>query len=152
MSGLVRNIRSLAVPMGVGSTPIDILSELGINRAEKIFDQRTLALTSPGDYKDDRNKQYAKLKTAVEETYKKTMEELKKSGLPSASIQQLAINAAASTYQSQNAILEADFPSGSTAIAMQALPKFAFPGMLEPVQASMPRRAPARRRASKKKK
>ena len=105
MSGLARMTRSLAVPMGVGSDPIDILSELGINRAEKIFDQRTLALTSPGDYKDERNKQYAKLKTAVEETYTKTMAELKKSGLPSASIQQLAINAAASTYQSQMAIL-----------------------------------------------
>ena len=152
MSGLARMTRSLAVPMGVGSDPLDILSALGINRAEKLFDQRTLALTSPGDYKDERNKQYAKLKTAVEDTYTKTMAELKKSGLPSASIQQLAINAAASTYQSQMAILEADFPSGSTAIAMQALPRFAFPGLPGEPQASMSRRAPAKRRATRKRK
>ena len=114
--GLVSNIRSLAVPMGVGVN-LDILSELGINRAQKVFDQRVLALSDPSDYKDERNKQYTKLKTAVKKSYDDTITELKSSCLPSATIQQLAINAAANTYQSQNAILEADFPSGSTAIA-----------------------------------
>ena len=150
MSGLARMTRSLAVPMGVGNVPIDILSELGINRAEKIFDQRTLALTEPAKYKTLRQAQYVKLKTAVEEAYTKTMTELKASGLPSASVQQLAINAASNTYQSQNAILEADFPSGSTAIAMQALPRFAFPGLPGEPQASMSRRAPAKRTRKRK--
>ena len=153
MPGLVSNIRSLAVPMGVGSANLDILSELGINRAEKVFDQRVLALADPTQYKNDRQAQYAKLKTAVEDTYKKTMAELKASGLPSASIQQLAINAASNTYQSQNAILEADFPSGSTAVAMQSDGLYSFPGMLTAPAISMtkPRRAPAKRRAATRK-
>ena len=153
MSGLARMTRSLAVPMGVGSANLDILSELGINRAEKVFDQRVLALADPTQYKNDRQAQYAKLKTAVEDTYKKTMGELKASGLPSASIQQLAINAASNTYQSQNAILEADFPSGSTAVAMQSDGQYSFPGMLTKPAISMtkPRRAPARRRAATRK-
>ena len=153
MSGLARMTRSLAVPMGVGNVPIDILSELGINRAEKIFDQRTLALVDPAQYKTDRQGQYAKLKTAVEDAYTKTINELKASGLPSASVQQLAINAASNTYQSQNAILEADFPSGSTAVAMQSEAQYSFPGMLTPPAVSMtkPRRAPAKRRAATRK-
>ena len=153
MSGLARMNRSLVVPMGVGSANIDILSELGINRAEKVFDQRILALADPTKYQDERSKQYVKLKNAVEATYTKTMTELKASGLPSASIQQLAINAAANTYQSQNAILEADFPSGNTAVAMQSEALLSFPGMLTTPAISMakPRRAPAKRRASTRK-
>ena len=119
-----------------------------------IFDQRTKALVDPDGYKTDRNAQFEKMTGAVEATYKDVMEELKNTGMPSIQAQQMAINAAAATKAAQEAILESLFPSGSTAVAMQAdgVRAGKFTGMLTAPSASMsaPRRAP--RRSTKKKK
>ena len=72
-------------------------------------------------------------------------------------MQQNAINAAAATKAVQENILESMFPSGSTAVAMQAdgVRAGQFTGMITAPSASMtsraPRRAP-RRKATRKRK
>ena len=153
MSGLARMTQTLSVPFATGVN-IDINRELGLTQAKLIFDQRTKALVDPNGYKTDRNAQFEKMTDAVETTYKDVMEELKTSGMPSIQAQQMAINAAAATKAAQEAILESLFPSGSTAVAMQAdgVRAGKFTGMLSAPSASMsaPRRAP--RRSPKKKK
>ena len=79
---------------------------------------------------------------------------LRGSGLSSVEIQQMAIQAAASTYDTQHAILETDFPSGSTLVALQSEAKDSFPGMLSTpaITTPVPRRAPARKRKAVAKK
>ena len=153
MPGLLSYAQSHVVPSAPG-VKIDIIRELGLTQAKLIFDQRTKALVDPDGYKTDRNAQFEKMTDAVETTYKDVMEELKTSGMPSIQAQQMAINAAAATKAAQEAILESLFPSGSTAVAMQAdgVRAGKFTGMLSAPSASMsaPRRAP--RRSPKKKK
>lgn len=153
MSGLAHMAASYTVPTATGSK-INILDELGITRQKKIFSQRTLALTDPEQYNRDRDRQFDKLATEVENVYKTTMAGLRGSGLSSVEIQQMAIQAAASTYDTQHSILETDFPSGSTLVALQSEAKDSFPGMLTAptVTAPAPRRAPARKRKAVAKK
>ena len=154
MSGMRSYVSRLAVPTATGST-LNVLDTLGITHAEKVYDQRIKALTKPQDYKDDRDKQLVKLKLAVGNVYADTMNDMLNTGLPYEAKQQLALHAAASSYQTQNAILESNFPSGSTAIAEQSFANKSFPGMLSTPSISQraPRRAPVRRtKASKKKK
>lgn len=153
MSGLAHMAASYTVPTATGSK-INILDELGITRQKKIFGQRTLALTDPEQYNRDRDRQFDRLSTEVENVYKTTMAGLRGSGLSSVEIQQMAIQAAASTYDIQHSILETDFPSGSTLVALQSEAKDSFPGMLTAptVTAPAPRRAPARKRKAVAKK
>jgi len=154
--GLARYTQSLAVPSATG-VAIDINRELGLTQAKLVFDQRTLALVKPGDYKTERDKQFTVMTDAVSDTYTRTYDQLKNSGMPTVQIQQMAINAAAATKAVQENILESLFPSGSTAVAMQASGVRAgqFEGMLSAPSASMssraPRRAPRRKPTRKRK-
>ncbi len=130
---------------------INILDELGINREEKIFKSRTTALTDPTTYANDREKMFKQLKAQVEDTYQKTKDSLIDSGLRQVDIQRLAINAANNTYATLDAIMQTEFPSGSTELNVQTLAKDKFPGMVTaPTSSRAPRRAP-RRKATKKK-
>ena len=156
MPGLVSYTQSLAVPSATGSK-IDINRELGLTQAKLVFDQRTKALVHPETYKDERNQQFDKMTAAVEKTYDDVCNQLYASGMSRMQAQQFAINAAAATKAVQEGILESLFPSGSTAVAMQAEGVRAgqFTGMLTAPSASMsgraPRRAP-RRKATRKRK
>ena len=156
MPGLVSYTQSLAVPTATGVN-IDINRELGLTQAKLLFDQRTKALVHPEAYKNDRNAQFDKMTAAVANTYLETCNQLSASGMSKTQAQQFAINAAAATKAVQEGILESLFPSGSTAVAMQAEGVRAgqFTGMLTAPSASMtsraPRRAP-RRKATRKRK
>ena len=153
MSGLATMTQSLSVPVATG-TGIDINRELGLTQAKLIFDQRTRALVDPSGYKVDRNAQFDKMTAAVKKSYADTYKDLKASGMSTLEMQQHAINAAATTKAVQENILESMFPSGSTAVAMQAegVQAGKFTGMLTAPSASMtPRRAP-RRKATRKRK
>ena len=156
MPGLVSYTQSLAVPSATGSK-IDINRELGLTQAKLVFDQRTKALVHPEAYKVERNQQFDKMTVAVEKTYDDVCNQLYASGMSRMQAQQFAINAAAATKAVQEGILESLFPSGSTAVAMQAEGVRAgqFTGMLTAPSASMssraPRRAP-RRKATRKRK
>ena len=150
MSGLVGNISSLANVKATGFD-INILDELGINREEKIFKSRTTALTDPTTYASEREKMFKQLKAQVSDSYEKTKSSLADSGLRQVDVQRLAINAANNTYTTLNAIMQTEFPSGSTELNVQTLAKDAFPGMVSaPTSSRAPRRAP-RRKATKKK-
>ena len=109
MSGLANMTANFTTPTATGSR-INILDELGITRQKKIFSQRTLALVDPEQYQRDRNKQFTRMEREVEDIYKTTMSDLKKSGLSAIEIQQMAIQAAMSVHQTQNAILETEYP------------------------------------------
>jgi hypothetical protein len=60
------------------------------------------------------------MRAAVQQAYDNVSKELTYSGLPTVQVQQMAINAAAVTKSAHEAILESLFPSGSTAVAIQA--------------------------------
>ena len=130
---------------------INILDELGINREEKIFKSRTMALTNPTQYAKDREAMFGGMKDEVQKSYTQTKESLADSGLPAIDVQRLAINAANNTYATLNAIMQTEFPSGSTELNVQTIAKDKFPGMVTaPTSSRAPRRAP-RRKATKKK-
>ena len=128
---------------------LDILDSLGLTHTQKVYEQRVKALASPGDYNTARKAEWDKLTAAVKQTYDETVDnaELKASGIPLAQRQELAVNAAKMTYATQNAILEANFPSGAQALVMQGSALGQFPGA---AMGAAPRRAP-RRKATKKK-
>ena len=153
--GLSGMTRSLATVKATGFD-IDILSELGLNREEKIFKSRTKALTDPKTYASDREKMFAEMKAEVQKTYSMTKDSLAGSGLRQVDIQKLAISAADNTYATLNAIMETEFPSGSTELNIQTEAKDKFPGMVSAptAPAAAPRRhaAPRKKAAAKKKK
>ena len=157
MPGLVAMTQTLAVPVANGVVQMDINRELGLTQAKLIFDQRTRALVDPNGYKNDRNAQFTVMTAAVAKSYSDTFNALRTSGMSTLEMQQHAINAAATTKSVQEGILESLFPSGSTAVAMQAAGVQAgqFTGMITAPSASMtsraPRRAP-RRKATRKRK
>ena len=153
MPGLAIMTQTFATPTATGNMNIDIIRELGLTQEKLVFDQRTKALTKPGDYTDERNVQFAKMAQAVKKTYESTLADLQQSGLSILKAQQLAFNAAAMTKEVQREIMETKFPSGSDSVAQQASVKDSFPGLLE-TPASKPARAPAKpraKRATKKK-
>jgi len=139
---------SSAVKKGI---EINILDELGITGRQTAFNMRTLALSKPEKYAEEREKRFTVLAKTVSDTYDKVRAELSQSGLPINEVLRLASEASKNAYITENAILETQFPSGSNDAAMQSAGRSAFPGMLARPQAA-PRRAPAKRRATKKKK
>ena len=130
---------------------INILDELGITGRQTAFNMRTLALSQPEVYAKERDKRFNISSKTVGDTYDKVRKELSVSGLSINEVLLLASQAAKNIYDTENAILEPQFPSGSNDAAMQSAGRSAFPGMLARPQAA-PRRAPAKRRATKKKK
>ena len=154
--GLAGNIRAVASssvrPSGFGD--LNILDELGLNRQEAVFKSRTLALTNPKKYAEDRETEFNEMKTAVARSYKDTKASLANSGLGMIDVQRLAIDAANNTYATLNAVLETQFPSGSTELNIQTTAKDKFPGMVgaptAPAAAPRRRAAPAKPRAPRK--
>ena len=150
--GLVNMTRSVASVKATGFD-INILDELGINREEKIFKSRTKALTDPTTYAKEREAMFGGMKDEVQKSYRQTKAHLADSGLSVIDVQRLAINAANNTYMyaTLNAIMQTEFPSGSTELNVQTIAKDKFPGMVTaPTSSRAPRRAP-RRKATKKK-
>ena len=132
---------------------INILDELGITGRQTAFTQRTLALSDPAEYARLREGRFTELTNRVAKTYEKVREELSKSGLPITcnEVLRLSSQAAKDVYDTENAILETQFPSGSNDAAMQAAGKTSFPGMIAQA-ARAPAKPRAKRRATKKKK
>jgi hypothetical protein len=130
--------------------PINIAEELGLTHTQKVYERRIEALATPRKYNTARKAEWDKLTAAVTKTYDDTVTnaELIASGIPITQRQELAVNAAKMTYATQNAILEANFPSGAQALVMQGSALGQFPGA---AMGAAPRRAPARRKSSKKK-
>ena len=112
-----------------------------------------MALATPIDYAKDRDKQVVIMKDRVEATYDSVRKDLEKSGLPIARILELAQNAAEATYETERAVLEVRYPSGSNEAAMQSFGKSSFPGMTAATKAkAAPKpRAPAQPRKSRAK-
>jgi len=142
-----RMVQSRAIRTSGGQ--LDILESLGLIHTQKVYEQRVSALATPTVYNAARQLEWDKLTVAVKKTYDDTVTnaELIASGIPIAQRQELAVNASKMTYATQNAILEANFPSGAQALVMQGSALGQLPGAT--MQAA-PRRAP-RRKATKKK-
>ena len=111
--------------------PIDIVNDLGLHHAQKVYEQRIKALATPGAYSRDRKVEWDKLTAAVQATYDNTVgnPELATAGIPLVERQELAVNAAKMTFATQNAILEANFPSGVQSIALQSSALEGFHGV-----------------------
>jgi len=142
-----RMVQSRAIRPSGGQ--LDILESLGLIHTQKIYEQRVKALATPIDYNIARKAEWDKMAAAVKKTYDDTVTnaELIASGIPIAQRQELAVNASKMTYATQNAILEANYPTGAQALVMQGSALGQLPGAT--MQAA-PRRAP-RRKATKKK-
>ena len=128
---------------------INILDELGISERENNFSSRTRALATPLDYAREREKQVVVMKDRVTATYDSVRADLENSGLAIAKILELAKNAADATYQTELAVLNVRFPSGSNDAAMQSFGKSSFPGMTDAPKAKA---APKTRAAPKPRK
>ena len=149
LAGNIRSVTSSAPPIRLGD--INILDELGLNRQEAVFKSRTQALTDPKQYAADRDAYFSNMKGEVAASYAQTKAALAKSGLGMVDVQRLAINAANNTYATLNAILETQFPSGSTELSVQTEAKDKFPGMVSAPTAAPRRRAAPRKSRAKKK-
>ena len=148
LAGNIRSVASVALPT---TGDINILDELGLNRQEAVFKSRTQALTDPKQYAADRDAYFSNMKGEVADSYTRTKTALAKSGLGIIDVQRLAINAANNTYATLNAILETQFPSGSTELSVQTEAKDKFPGMVSAPTAAPRRRAAPRKSRAKKK-
>ena len=118
-----------------------------------MFKSRIMALADPKKYMyaAERESMFNEMKDEVQKSYTLTKGSLVASGLPAMDVQRLAITSASNTFATLNAILETQFPSGSTELNVQTSAKDAFPGMVTaPTSSRAPRRAP-RRKATKKK-
>ena len=136
-----------------GAGTIDILDELGLTHTQKVYERRVEAVATPGAYNIARKTEWDKLTAAVKKAYDDTVgnAELISSGISLAARQELAVNASKMTYATQNAILEANFPSGAQAIALEASGRGQFPGTIGNSDAAPRRRAaPAKPRAPRK--
>ena len=144
-------MRSMVQSRAIRTTggQLDILESLGLIHTQKVYEQRVAALATPTAYNAARKAEWDKLTAAVKKTYDDTVAnaELAAAGIPLAQRQELAVNAAKMTHATQNAILEANFPSGAQALVMQGSALDKLPGAAMQVA---PRRAP-RRKATKKK-
>ena len=130
---------------------LDILESLGLIHTQKVYEQRVKALATPGVYNRERKVEWDRLTDAVKKTYEDTVAdvELVASGIPITQRQELAINAAKMKYATQNAILEANFPSGSQTIAMESFAQQGFP---KAAMQAAPRRASRRKATTRKRK
>ena len=128
---------------------LDILESLGLIHTQKVYEQRVKALATPGVYNRERKEEWDKMTERVKKSYEDTVDntELISSGIALAQRQELAVNAAKMTYATQNAILEANFPSGAQAIALQSSAQEGFGGSLP---AARKARAPRKSRAKPK--
>ena len=129
---------------------ISILDELGISQKENNFQLRTKALAEPLVYAKERASQVDILKGRVTATYDSVRADLENSGLAISKILDLAKNAADATYQTELAVLEVRFPSGSNDAAQQSAGKNSFPGMAAKAPPK-PRAAPKPRKSRAKK-
>jgi hypothetical protein len=133
--------------------PIDIVKDLGLDHMQRVYERRVQAVAAPADYNRERKAAWTKLSEAVAKAYKETDEnrELIASGISTAERQQLAVNAAKMVFATQSAIMQADFPSGSQAIALEASSRDNFPGILprKRAPAAAKPRAPRKPRAKK---
>jgi hypothetical protein len=137
-----------------GAGTIDILDELGLTHTQKVYERRVEAVATPAAYNTARKTEWDKLTAAVKKAYDDTVAnaELISSGISLAARQELAVNASKMTYATQNAILEANFPSGAQAIALEASGRGQFPGTIGNSDAAPRRRAaPAKPRKSRAK-
>ena len=132
---------------------INIIQDLGLAHAQTLYERRVQSLSTPGVYNRLRKTEWDKLTAAVQATYDATLNnpELATAGIPMIQRQELAVNAAKMTYATQNAILEANFPSGAQAIALNASARGSWAGVESMPAAPRTRRAPVRRKATKKK-
>ena len=128
---------------------ISILDELGISQRENNFQLRTKALAEPLVYAKERAAQVDIMKGRVTATYDSVRADLENSGLAIGKILELAQNAADATYQTELAVLEVRFPSGSNDAAQQSAGKNSFPGMAAAPKAKA---APKPRAAAKPRK
>ena len=71
-TGLARMTQTLSA-LRANGVDIDILDELGITHAQNLFTQRTLALTAPQVYHDNRNAKFKELTDSVKGVYAKTI-------------------------------------------------------------------------------
>ena len=133
---------------------INILDELGLSSKEANFLSRTRALAEPLVYAAQREKQVDIMKGRITATYDSVRADLENSGLSIGKILELAQNAADATYQTELAVLEVRFPSGSNDAAQQSAGKNSFPGMaaVPKAKAAPKPRAAAKPRKSRAKK
>jgi hypothetical protein len=133
------------------SSKIDVSRELGLELEETMYANRLLALTNPGKYHEEREKNFQNLKKAAVDTYNQTLTSLLATGLPTENAQAMALRAAANARDAQRQVLDFQFPANANIIGDASMVRNANPyGGLLPSQAKP--RAPPRRRAPARRK
>ena len=121
----------------------DPLTSLGIDREEKQYALRLLALTDPARYALQREAAFAELKSAVTTSYNSAYKSFISAGYSAEQSKGSALAAAEQTRQVQRMIIEQQFPSSANAVAnaSEVRQASAFIGMA-PAGAAARRSAP----------
>jgi hypothetical protein len=123
-------IRAVEMKMGA-SAGFDPLASLGIDREEKQYAKRLLALTDPTEYAKQRAAAFTNMKSLVRSSYTGSYNSFLDAGYSSDQAKGSALAAAEQTRQVQRLIIEQAFPSAANAIgdASQVRSAAAFSGM-----------------------
>jgi hypothetical protein len=148
MSASVADLQALALRFDAekkaNDAKFDPLTSLGIDREEKIYNMRLLALTKPDDYAKLRAAAFLEMKTAVTASYTAANKSFVDAGYSADQAKGSALAAAEQTRQVQRMIIEQRFPSSANAIgdASTVREAGAFTGM---APGAAPRRSAPRK-------
>ena len=150
MAALERKYDAKMGTMAIAKSVGDASTLLGLDFQSHQYETRRKALLDPAGYARDRADAYTLLKTAVNDKFNNALKEYTSSGLPPEMAKKFALTAASNESAMQQQMFELEYPSGANAIEMNAAaPHLASLGG-QNIAAQARRRAPARRRATRR--
>ena len=156
-AGLTRTMARLEKSFEAKIAPIALVNSvgsastlLGLDFQANQYETRRKALLDPAGYAGARARAYKALTTAVNDKFTATLSEYVASGLPPEMAKKFALQAASNESAMQQQMFELEYPSGANAIELNAAaPHLASLGG-QNIAAQAKRRAPARRRATRR--
>jgi Tfp pilus assembly protein PilE len=148
MAALERKYDAKMGTMAIVKSVGDASTLLGLDFQAKQYETRRKALLDPAGYATERAASYTQLTTAVNEKFNNALKEYTSSGLPPEAAKKFALQAASNESAMQQQMFELEFPSGANAIEMNA--STVRLASLGGQSITAKRRAPARRRATRR--
>ena len=148
ISVLERNFESKIGTMAIAKSVGDASTLLGLDFQSHQYETRRKALLDPATYARDRADAKTLLKTAVNDKFNNALKEYTSAGLPPEMAKKFALTAASNESAMQQQMFELEFPSGANAIEMNA--STVRLASLGGQSITAKRRAPARRRATRR--
>jgi len=137
--------------MSASATGFDPLASLGIDREEKQYSMRLLAMTKPAEYGKQRAAAFTKMKALVTDSFNGSYKAFMDAGYSADQAKASALAAAEQTRQVQRLIVEQAFPSAANAIGDASMVREAdaFEGVNPATRRSAPRKSNSRTAAQR---